>query len=122
MPSRPLRLTDLGTETGAQVLNQNFRELHGRVDDLQKVLNRRVAGASTLTFGVVPAGGCVDATAYVNGASQQLVAHANPTVDIGANLTHSARVLKQNQVAVRVCNPTTGPLTPNVAKWQIVVA
>ena len=75
-----------------------------------------------MTFGAIAPGACVDATAYVTGANQGLAANASPLVDIGPNLTHSARVLKQNQVSVRVCNPTSGPLTPAVGKWQIVVS
>ena len=122
MPSRPIRVTDLATQTGAHVLNQNFRELTGRVDDIQRVLNKRIGSSSTLTFGSIAAGACKDATAYVTGANQGLVAHANPTVDVGSNLQWSARVSQQNQVLVRVCNPTSAPITPHVAKWQIVVS
>lgn len=122
MPSRPLRVTDLGSETGAHVLNQNFRELTGRVDDLQKVLNKRIGSSSTLTFGSIGAQACKDVTAFVTGANQGLVAHANPVGGLGANLHWTAFVSKQNQVTIRVCNPTTGALTPKVVKWQIVVS
>lgn len=123
MPSRPLRVTDLGSETGAHVLNQNFRELTGRVDDIQKVLSKRIGSASTLAFGSIASQTCKEATAQVNGANQGLVAHANPTVNLGSpNLHWTAFVSRQNQVTVRVCNITTGALTPAVVKWQIVVS
>lgn len=122
MPSRPLRLTDLSSETGAHVLNQNFRELTGRVDDLKRVLDKRIGSSSTLTFGSIPAQSCKDLTAFVTGANQGLVAHANPVGGLGPNLHWSAFVSKQNQVTIRVCNPTSGALTPAVVKWQIMVS
>ena len=121
MPSRPVKATELAGPTGAHVVNQNFREVEGRLDDIQKVLNRRIGGTPTLTFGSVGAGACVEVTAYVNGANQNLVAHATPTVQVGSNVHWSARVLQQNQVAVKVCNPSTSPISVSTARWQVVV-
>lgn len=122
MPSRPIRITDLSSETGAHVLNQNFRELTGRMDDIQKVLNRRISGNPILTFGAIAPQTCKESTAFITGANQGLVAHVNPVAALGANLQWSSYVSKQNQVTIRVCNPTAGSITPNVVKWQIVVS
>lgn len=104
------------------MLNQNFRELTGRVDDIQKVLTKRIGSASILTFGAIAPQTCKEATAFITGANQGLVAHANPVAALGQNLQWSSYVSKQNQVTVRVCNPSSGSITPNVVKWQIVVS
>jgi hypothetical protein len=121
MPSRPVKATELAGPTGAHVVNQNFREVEGRLDDIQKVLNKRIGSASTLTFGSIASGACKESSAYITGANQNLVAHANPAVDVGSNLHWSARIIGANLVAVRVCNPSASPVTPHVVKWQIVV-
>jgi hypothetical protein len=120
MPYRPWLLTDLPT-TAAGVINQGARDIHAALDTLSSKVNRRIAGTPVLVFGSVGANSCAEATANVTGASQQLVPHASPLQQIGANLVVAAvYVTKQNQVTVRVCNPTGSPITANTVRWQVV--
>jgi len=108
------------------VINQLFRELVGRIDDAEKKIppHNHLKSTSTLVFGTIPANSAVEATVYVGGAHTSGVAHASPGqgVDIGnSNLIWSARVGQQNQIRVRVLNPTNAPVVVNTIPWNIFV-
>ena len=123
MPSRPAKLTDLSHPDAIHVINQNFAEYAKRIDDIQKLASpKRIASKSKLVFGTIGANSCVEATVNILGASTNLVAHANPTLTLGStNLSWSAYVSAQNQVKVRLCNPTGAGIAVNSVVWNILV-
>ena len=89
---------------------------------MAKTSNRRVNGASTLVFGTIAAGASVERALHVPAAQKDLVAHANPVGDPGANLVWSSRVTGTNQVTIRVSNPTAAPIAVNPIQWKVVVS
>src|ERR1700752_5190047 len=123
MPSRPAKLTDLSHPDAIHVINQNFAEYAKRIDDVQKLASpKRIGSKSKLVFGTISANSCVEATVNIIGANTNLVAHANPTLTLGStNLSWSAYVSAQNQVKVRLCNPTGAGIAVNSVVWNILV-
>lgn len=125
MPSRPARLTSLSNPDAVHVVNQLFREIEGRIDDVQKSVppHNHLKTTGTLVFGTVGAQSTLEATLYVPGASTQGVAHVSPTqgTAIPAGITWSAYVSGQNQVRVRISNATgTGILVKSIP-WNVFV-
>src|SRR5437899_125232 len=122
MPHRPWRLSSL-PEEAAHVLNQGAREIHGILDDIQRVLTKRISATPQLNFGTVGAQSAVERTVFVTGANQHLVPHVSPQTDLGnVNLVWSARIISANQVGVKVMNPTGAGIAVNTVTWSIVVA
>jgi hypothetical protein len=108
------------------VLNQLFREVHGRLDDLDKKTSphQQLKTSGTLVFGTVPAQSAVEATLYVGNANTGGTVHVSPAqgVSLGnANLIWSAYVSHQNQVRVRLLNPTSSGVAVNTIKWNVLV-
>jgi len=125
MPSRPAKITAFDP-TALHILNQAVREITGRLDDLQKQVPKRtiLKATSKLVFGTVGAQSAVDATVFVNGAHTGGAASASPAqgVDIGSpNLIWSARVSAQNQVKVRVANPTGAGIAVKTIPWNVSI-
>lgn len=118
------RLTSLTDSSALATINKLFDSVSDTVDKLTVATKtKRIGGRSTLVFGTISAGSCVDAVANILGASTNLVAHANPLLPLGStNLTWSTFVSGANQVTVRVCNPTSSPITTNTTEWNILVA
>jgi hypothetical protein len=81
--------------------------------------NLPLAGSATLTFGAITAQTCSEQTVAVTGAASTGVASASPTASLGSvNLSWSAWVSAANTVSVRVCNPSSGSITPSAVTWQ----
>lgn len=125
MPSRPANITRLDHEA-LQVLNQLFREIHGRLDDIEKKTpaHRQIKTSGLLVFGTVPAQNTVEAVLYVGGADTSGTVHASPAqgVSLGNNnLVWSAYVSQQNQVKIRLLNPTSSGIAANTIKWNVLV-
>lgn len=126
MPSRPSKISAFNDE-GLHVVNQLFREVEGRLDDLQKQIpaHNNLKSTSILAFGnSIPAGSTVEATVYLAGAHTSGVAHASPAqgIMLPSGLTVTAAVSAQNQVRVRVANVTTSPITMPAAAMSFNVA
>ena len=122
MPSRPANIP--GTDQAAHVVNQSVRELHARIDDLAKKVSPHsvLKSSSKLSFGAIGANSTVERTFILQGASAQGTAHVSPQLTLGnTNLIWSAYVSKQNQVTVRLLNPTGAPVTPNTVTWSVSV-
>jgi len=126
MPSRPANITKLEGSEGLHVINQLFREIHGRLDDIEKSVQPHtiLKTSGTLVFGTVPAQSTVEATLYVGQANTAGTVHVSPAqgVSLGnANLMWSGYVSQQNQVKVRLLNPTGSGIAVNTIKWNVCV-
>jgi hypothetical protein len=117
MPARP---SNLGGEEVLNVVNQSVREIQIRIDNLAKVLpiHRIVAASATLNFGSIPANSSVDRVLQMAGAKQTGSASASPQLPVGAHLSWSASITGNEQVTVRVTNPTNAAIVANVVKWN----
>lgn len=106
-------------------MNQLFREIEGRIDDVQKSIppHNQLKTTGTLVFGSVPAQSTAEATLYVANANTKGVAHVSPAQGIAlpAGITWSATVSAQNQVRVRLANATGAPISVNTIKWNVHV-
>ena len=122
MPNSPTRLTDLTKPDAVTVLNKVINDIGNQIDTLTNAsATKRISAVSTLNFGVVGANSSVDTVVNILGADTNFVATANPILFLGSvHLIWSAYVSAKNQITVKVCNPTTGPLTPNVVRWNIL--
>jgi len=123
MPWRPARITNLPSEA-AHVINQLFRETNARIDDANKQTRPHIKYTSTLVFGSVPANSAIERTLNVPGANTTGTAHASPAqgLTLGSiNLVWSAYVSAQNQVKIRLLNPTASPVAVNTIPWNVSV-
>jgi hypothetical protein len=121
MPARP---ANIGGADILNVINQSIREIQIRIDGLKKVIpiHRIVAATGTLNFGPIPANQAVSRNVRVAGARQQGSASASPQLDLGnAHLIWSSSILSTDTVAVRLLNPTSGPVTPHTVLWNVTV-
>lgn len=119
MPAKPANISS--QKDLLPTLNQNIREIHIRIDNVLKQIpvHAPLKGSSTLNFGLIAANTTVERTLSLPGASTKGVAHVSPTLTLGnANLIWSAYVSKQNQVTVRLLNPTGAGVTPNSVLWN----
>ena len=126
MPSKPSKITSLSAPDAVHIINKLFEDISNRLSNTQQLAtsaNQRIAGQPTLTFGAINANSSVSVTTRVNGATTHLVASANPLLTLGNDhLTWIAFISGTNQVTVRVTNPTTGPITVNTVRWNILVS
>src|SRR6266436_10215623 len=118
MAWRPSNLTDLTRKDAAHVVNQLFRETNGRIDDITKAQRISLRGQAALNFGSVASQSCVERPVNLIGVNQNHVPHVAPVTAIGANLNWSSYVLASDTVAIRVCNPTSSPITANTINWR----
>lgn len=118
---RPANLTDLTKKDAAHVVNQLFRETNARIDSLVQNTAVSFAGQAVLNFGTIPAQSCTDRPVYVTGASQQHVPHESPVNPPGTNLHWSSFISQQNQVTIRVCNPTVAGIAAHTVQWRVKV-
>lgn len=122
MPNTPTRLTDLTKPDGVNILNKVINDIGNRLDTLtNSAATKRISAISTLDFGEIGANSSVNTVVNILGANTGFVATANPLLDLGSiHLIWSAYVSAKNQITVKVCNPTTSPITPNVVRWNIL--
>lgn len=108
--------------TWAHVVSQGIREVNQNLDDLSKRQTKRIGTTSALlNFGVISAQSVVERNINILGANQNLVPHASPRNSLGnINLTWSAYITSNGVVTVKLSNPTTGAITPNVVNWNVV--
>lgn len=123
MPTRPSRLTDLTYKDAINIINKGFSEISDNVNKLELAsASKRISSLSTLVFGTIPANSSVDSVVNILNASTTLVATANPILPLGSvHLIWSSFISKNGQVTVKVCNPTTAPITVNTVSWNILV-
>lgn len=78
-----------------------------------------IPGSATLTYTSISAQTCQEQTLTVNGATAGKGAFFSPAATLGnTNLSWSAWVSASATISVRVCNPTTGAITPNAVTWN----
>ena len=116
------KLSDLSSPAAVVTLNKVLDSLSNSINTLtDSSATKRVSSISTLNFGEIAANSSADTVVNILGANIGLVATANPLLTLGSiHLIWSAYVSAKNQITVKVCNPTTGPLTPNVVRWNIL--
>src|SRR5258707_2185456 len=122
----PSKVKNSSSSEALHVLNQLFREIHGRLDDIEKKVptHQQLKASGTLVFGTLAPQSAVEATLYVGNANTAGVVHVSPAQGLSpgnANLMWSARVSQQNQVAIRLLNPTSGSVVVNTIKWNVLV-
>lgn len=75
-------------------------------------------GTGTLTYTAISAQTCQDQPLTITGSASGDQCSASPASDIGANLSNAGcRISASNTAQIRVCNPTTGSLTPAAVSW-----
>lgn len=78
--------------------------------------------SGALTYSSIAAQTCQEQTMTVTGAATSGVASASPASSLGsANLSWSAWVSSSNAVSVRVCNVSSGSITPSSVTWNVNV-
>lgn len=77
----------------------------------------------TITFTAISANSCQNQTTTVTGATTSMVVIAQPSAALAAShdLDWSARISASNTVEIKVCNVTTGSITPNAVAWNVRV-
>jgi hypothetical protein len=83
-------------------------------------MNQAVSGSATLTFTAISAQTCQEQSITVTGAASGKAAFFSPAASLNASagLSWSSWVAASNIVNVRVCNVTSGSLTPNAVTWN----
>ena len=123
MPARPSNITS--QQDLLQTINQSIRELHIRIDGLNKQvpLHKVIKATGTLNFGSIPANTGVERSARVAGTTQKGTVHASPQLTLGnlSLIVASAFVASNDTVTVRLYNPTGGAIVPNVVSWNFTV-
>jgi hypothetical protein len=85
-------------------------------------ISKVLLASGTLTYTAIAAETCQEQTLPVTGAATTGTASASPAASLGSsNLAWSAWVSAANTVSVRVCNVTTGSLTPLAVTWNVEV-
>jgi hypothetical protein len=80
------------------------------------------ATSGTETIGAVAANACsATITVAVSGVTTAMVPSVAPVSDIGTGLSIGTPWPTAGNVNWRVCNVTTGPLTPSAVAWNIRV-
>lgn len=123
MPAKPSNISS--QKDLLPTLNQNIREIHIRIDKaLQQIpVHVPLKASSTLNFGLIAAQTAVERTLNLPGASTKGIAHVSPALTLGTTAGHkaliwSAYVSQQNQVTIRLMNPTGAGVTPNSVVWN----
>ena len=82
-----------------------------------------LTGTATLTYTAIAAQTCQEQPITVtNSSTTNFGAFASPRASLGStNLSWSASVIVAGTVQVRVCNPTTGSITPSAVAWGVTV-
>ena len=87
------------------------------------VLTEILTGNATLTFGAISAQTCSEQNISISGATAGSAAFASPALTLGnTNLSWSAWVSSTNVLTVRVCNPSSGSITPAAVAWKAQVS
>lgn len=77
------------------------------------------SNTATLNYSAIAAQSCQEQMLRVIGANRGKAAYASPAASLGnINLSWSAWVSAADTVNVRVCNPSTHPITPSGVSWQ----
>ncbi|HXP72215.1 MAG TPA: hypothetical protein VOA88_23285 [Candidatus Dormibacteraeota bacterium] len=85
-------------------------------------VNKILTMSATLTFTSISAQTCQEKTMTVTGAATSGVAQASPAASLGStNLSWSSWVSAVNTVSVRVCNPSSGAITPSAVAWNVEI-
>jgi hypothetical protein len=91
----------------------------GQQCNMQGYAQTIIPSSSTITYTAIAAQTCQDQTISVTGATTVESVTATPGASLGnANLSWSAWVSAANTVSVRVCNPTSGSITPSAVTWR----
>jgi hypothetical protein len=69
----------------------------------------------------VGAGVCISGTITITGAATTMDAHATPATYPGDGFVWSAYVSSSNTVTVKICNFTSGSLTPTASTYNVRV-
>lgn len=86
------------------------------------IVNTILNGAANLTFTAISSQTCQEQNMTLTGANTTNAgAFASPRGAFTGNLSWSSYVSATNTVTVRVCNPTTGSITPAAVGWGAVV-
>jgi hypothetical protein len=87
------------------------------------VISTILTGTATLTYTAVAAQTCQEQTiAVTNASTTNFGVAVSPRASLGStNLSWSAWVSASGTVSVRVCNPTTGSITPSAVAWGVTV-
>lgn len=123
MPARPGNISS--SQDLLPTLNQQIRELHIRIDSLNKQvpLHKVIKATATLNFGSISATSGVERSARAPGTTQKGTVHASPQLTLGnlSLIVASAFVTSNDTVTVRLYNPTGAPIVPNVVAWNFTV-
>jgi hypothetical protein len=85
-------------------------------------VTRILQSQAALTFGAIGAQNCGNQTITVSGAATSNAAFASPNYAVEAGLVWSAFVSATNTVTVRLCNVSTGSVTPaGGSNWRVWV-
>lgn len=85
-------------------------------------INKVLLGTATLTYTAIAANTCQEQPFTLTGALTSGIASASPTTNLGnVSLNFSARVSASDTLQVKVCNVTTGSLTPTAVSWNAMV-
>jgi hypothetical protein len=147
MPWRPAKITQLPKEA-AHVVNQLFRETNGRIDDIinTPIKNQIPLSLSLpkglkvspypnptpitliekhqtrITFSAINANQCQEQTIPSPHATSNGAVTVSPQATLGSpHLSWSGWVSSPGVISVRVCNPTTGVITPSPVIWNALV-
>lgn len=122
MPARPSNIT--GVQDLLNVINQSVRELHIRIDNLNKQVpqHRIIKTSGLLNFGTIGANATVERNLLIAGAAQSGSASASPQLTLGGlGLQWSSYIPKNGAVTVRLTNTTASPIVVNTVKWNVSI-